>query len=257
MSLENFFQRAEEISDILLNLTKDVARHTKLFQKAARVGALNDLSARLRAAEDAVDKLRHGLTDASNHLKADGKRAWNSDSYSEELCTTAKKSHVKIHRQDDYLYCYPALIRVLPEEPAVVINRAKEKRVRPSVLLLRLKKLQEMPTRFRPQAFLKSIEAAYKVVGARKGSKGGVVKLADIYNVLTLLPGQKSEYSRHEFARDLYLLDCHLAEAVDGRRVQLHPARGGERTNQILVTVSKEADLLRYYGISFKRSPGS
>ena len=36
---------------------------------------------------------------------------------------------------------------------------------------------------------------------------GKVIKLLDIYQLLTLLPGQSKEYTKEEFARDIYLLD--------------------------------------------------
>src|SRR2546422_5846193 len=105
----------------------------------------------------------------------------------------------------------PALIRVSPNEKAVFIDKKRENCIRPSVLVSRLKELQRKPPRFRPEAFLAALFETYSDVVARRGKEdllqtAPVVPLVDIYELLTRLPGQSREYSKQEFARDIYLL---------------------------------------------------
>src|SRR5437762_14062541 len=96
---------------------------------------------------------------------------------------------VAMFEQDDQLYCYPSLVRVLPAERAVLIDRTRERRLRPSVLMAHLRDLQGRPPKFRPEVFLESLLKAYNVLSARSG-RGGAQRLVDVYDLLTLLPGQ-------------------------------------------------------------------
>ena len=63
-----------------------------------------------------------------------------------------------------------------------------------------------------------------------------------IYELLTLQPGAAREYSRQEFARDLYLLDqSGVATVRSGATVSFHAARGNEAsTNSSFLTVSSK-----------------
>ena len=65
--------------------------------------------------------------------------------------------------------------------------------------------------------------AAYELVVAAKDLRPGVpAKLVDVHRVLTLLPGAARDYTRQEFARDLYLLDqSGIVNTKDGRRMTL------------------------------------
>ena len=73
----------------------------------------------------------------------------------------------------------------------------------------------------------------------------------DIWAVLTLLPGQGGEYTRPEFARDLYLLDQRgTRQAKDGRGLRWH-ASSGTRAAGVLTTVARTGQQQRYWGVSF------
>ena len=92
---------------------------------------------------------------------------------------------------------------------------------------------------------------------AHAGKKpDAVVRLTDIWTVLTLLPGQAREYTRPEFARDLYLLDQSGVRATrDGRALRWH-ASSGTRTSGVLTTVARTGQQQRYWGVSFSaRAP--
>src|SRR5437879_1747459 len=59
--------------------------------------------------------------------------------------------------------------------------------------------------------------------------RGIAERLVDIYGLLTLLPGQTREYSRQEFARDIYLLDRSGLTVTRDEQVVSFPASTGTR----------------------------
>jgi hypothetical protein len=81
---------------------------------------------------------------------------------------------------------------------------------------------QARPARFKPEPFLASPLAAYELVVAQRGrAYDATVAPGDVWSVLTLLPGRGREYTRQEFARDLYLLDQSGVTQVKGRTMSL------------------------------------
>ena len=175
-----------------------------------------------------------------------------------ELLATAAQSGVRIHERDERLYCYPSLIRLLPNDRAVVIDKTRERRLRPSVLARHLQEIQNKPVRFKSEAFLESLHDAYstavKTRGKERREASAIVPLVEIYNLLTLLPGQSKEYARPEFARDLYLLDQSGVITIrSGATVSFHAARGNEAASKVIQIVTKDGQAKTYYGISFTR----
>ncbi|MEJ7772853.1 MAG: hypothetical protein WKF51_13200 [Geodermatophilaceae bacterium] len=70
---------------------------------------------------------------------------------------------------------------------AVEIDRRRERRLRPSVLVDVLGKAQQAGPRFKPAPFLASLAAAHDLVVAKQDKSGGtVVKLVDVYGVRAL-----------------------------------------------------------------------
>ena len=134
----------------------------------------------------------------------------------------------------------------------IEVDRRRERRLRPSVLIALLAATQQRPPRFRADQFLESVVGGYDLVVARAAKKSDTVaRLADIWAVLTLLPGQAREYTRPEFARDLYLLDqSGVRQTRDGRTLRWH-ASSGTRTGGVLTTVARTGQQQRYWGVSF------
>jgi hypothetical protein len=181
-----------------------------------------------------------------------------SGGYTRELLATAQRLGLAIFEEDDRLYCYPSLVRVLPGERALLIDRARERRLRPSRVVEQLRGLHERPPRFKPADFLASLFNAYRVLAQRHGSDalegGPVERLTQVYELLTLLPGQSREYSRQEFARDLYLLDrSGLTETKDGFVVSFPASTGTKSTTGVVTAITESGQERRYWGIAFSR----
>jgi hypothetical protein len=121
------------------------------------------------------------------------------------------------------------------------------------VLVAALKRAQERGPRFKAETFLDSLRAAYELVVASEGKRAdAVVRLVDIWAVLTMLPGQRAQYSKQEFARDLYLLDqTGITSTARSPRTLLWSASTGTKGSGTLVTVARNGQQQRYWGVSF------
>jgi hypothetical protein len=181
-----------------------------------------------------------------------------SGAYTRELLETARRMHLEIFEQDDRLYCYPSLVRVLPAERTVLIDRTRERRLRPSLVVEHLRALHERPARFKSSDFLESLFNAYRVLVQRRGpgalERGPVEQLAEVYELLTLLPGQSREYSRQEFARDIYLLDrSGVTSTRDGFVVSFPASTGTKSGRGVITAITESGQERRYWGIAFSR----
>jgi hypothetical protein len=232
----------------------------KRVRAAAQVGDLKDLRPALAAAEQALAALRQQFANARAGWDFDEDAYFANGLFPRELLDTAARLNVRIYEQDDRLYSYPALIRVVPADRAVLIDKTRERRLRPTFLVNRLKDLQRRPPRFRPDAFLEALFAAYTTVVAQRrkapfgrgAGDGPVVRLLEIYDLLTLLPGQAKEYSRQEFARDIYLLDQSGATATrKGYRVRFPASTGTRSPSSTVRVITQDGQEKVYYGIAF------
>lgn len=259
--LEDVLAKAEADADAALKAAAAVTSALKRFRVAAQVGKLRDLRQAIGASEQALTTLQQQFANARDGYDFDEDRYFADGSYPRELLDTAARMSLRIFELDDRLYCYPALIRVLPNDQAVLIDKVRERRLRPSVLVTHLRELQRKPPRFKPEAFLETLFSAYGVLGATRGKgffgDGPVEKLVDIYNLLTLLPGQSKEYSMQEFARDIYLLDRSGVTATRKGPVVSFPASTGtRRPASSLKIVSEHGEEKVYYGIAFSTDRG-
>jgi hypothetical protein len=135
----------------------------------------------------------------------------------------------------------------------VEIDKVRDRRLRPSVLARHLLALQHRPPRFKAEVFLASLRTAYDhVVASTGGESDSVVRFVDVWGVLTLLPGQAKEYSKQEFARDLYLLD-QSGFTTTGRdeRSLRWSASTGTKGAGVLTTVARSGQQQVYWGVSF------
>lgn len=159
-----------------------------------------------------------------------------------------------MYEEDERLLCYPSLIRVVPGDAAVEVDRRRERQLRPSVLVAALAAAQDRPPRFKAEPFLESLAGAYELLAARDGKPDPVLRLDAVWGVLTLLPGQARDYTRPEFARDLYLLDQSAVTTTrTGRTLRWH-ASTGTRGAGVLTTVARSGQQQRYWGVSFTPS---
>lgn len=254
-SFEKALAKTESEAEATLKTATAAVNSLKKFRAAVQNGNLRDLPKTIEVAEQAISILRQQFTKAKESWDFDEGTYLSSRAFVSEILEAAKQIGVNIFEQDERLYCYPFLIRILAKECAIQIDKGRERRLRPAVLAKHLKKLQDKPVRFNSKALLESLFLVYsKIIGKDGQDTGRLVGLGEIYELLTSLPRQSREYSRKEFARDLYLLDVSGVRITrNGCNVNLHPPTGRGRASQIFSTVTSEGQVKRYSGISFTK----
>ncbi len=257
MSLEQALARTERDVDAALRAGLAVVSALKRLLATARTGNLRDLPKALGTADNAVLALSQQFTNAKDGWNFDATGYLSEKPFLDEIVQEGSALDVRIFEQDGRLYCYPVLVRVLPNDKCVQIDKAREARLRPSVLAKRLKDLQSKPTRFRPQAFLECLYSAYLLAVAKRKQlsleAAASVALVGIYKLLTLLPGQSKDYSVQEFGRDIYLLDkSGITKTSDGHRVSF-PASTGTRDAKAMRVITESGQQKKYFAVAFAR----
>ena len=257
-TLEQALGKTEADAAATLKAAGAAMASLRKLRSAAKVGNLRELQLSIEAAENTLVALRQQFANAKEGWTFDEERYFADGLYAKEVIAIAERSGVSIFERDERLYCYPALVRVSPNDRAVFIDRRREACVRPSVLVARLQQLQRKPPRFRPEPFLAALLEAYSKIVAMRGKDllqmAPVVPLVEIYELLTMLPGQTKEYSKQEFARDIHILHrsgCNTTRS--GAKVSFPISRGVQ--GKILTVVDETGEEKRYYGICFNTPP--
>jgi hypothetical protein len=252
-SFETMLSVAERDIDAALREANATVRELKKALAAARTGQIRDLRKALAAAGAAAAELAADTGALPDTLDLDEQEYLSSGAYVKELLAAAEDRGLTIVEEDKLLLCYPSLLRVLPTDAAIEIDKVRERRLRPSVLIATLAGAQERDVRFKADTFLDSLRGAYELLSSAGDKRAdAVVRLLDIWSVLTMLPGQRAQYSKQEFARDLYLLDrsgvTHTARSPRSLRWSASTGTKGAGT---LVTVAPSGQQQRYWGVWF------
>jgi hypothetical protein len=253
IGLEQALARAETDLEAAGRLAGGLTRELKRARAAAATGQVRELRRSLAG----VVSLARELADRAQAVEAaydvDEGELLASGSYAKELLAAAADADLAMFEEDERLLCYPSIVRLLPGDLALEVDRKRVRGLRPSAVVAALQRAQQAGPRFKPEPFLASLTSAYDLVVASQGkTTGAVVRLLDIHAVLTLLPGQARDYTRPEFARDLYLLDqTGVTTGPGGRRLRW-AASTGTRQAGVLTTVAKSGQQQRYWGIAFE-----
>ena len=258
-SLEQALAEIEAQAGDLVKTTKHVMASYKKIKEAAKVGDLVKLRKLLDEGKAATLGLGCDFVKTQEQLNFDEASYLAGKDFRQELLTTAQQMGVNLYEHDGILFSYPVLLKILHNERAVSIDRVRESRLRPSVLVKRLKEVQNKPLRFKPKSFLEMLYTAYSIVVAGRGKhligKGTVIPLLELYQLLTLLPWQASEYTRQEFGRDVYLLDK-IGEITtkNSHRANFHASTGVRDVSKTLTVIAQGGREKTYYGISFVKT---
>jgi hypothetical protein len=249
---ESALGAAQGGAETALKSAGGVTRELRKARAAAVSGQVRELRRALSAAAELADDLSAAVREVRASYDLDEGSYLGSGEYAKELLAMAAERGLAMFEEDDRLLCYPSIVRIVPGDSVIEIDRRRERRLRPSVLIGLLSAAQQRPPRFRAEQFIESLAGGYALVVARANAKpDAVVRLVDVWSVLTLLPGQGKEYTRPEFARDLYLLDQSGARTTkDGRALRWH-ASSGTRAAGLLTTVARTGQQQRYWGVSF------
>lgn len=249
--LEAALDATQERVDAALRCAAIVSRELKKARTGAVNGQVRDLRKALSAAVAASEELSDAAQEARASWTLEENAYLSSGDYTAELLAEAETQGVAMFEEDDRLLCYPSLLRVLPADAAIEVDRRRERRLRPSVVVAALAAAQSRPPRFKAEPFLESLVTAYALLATEQDKPDPVLRLDAVWSVLTLLPGQAREYSKPEFARDLYQLDHSGVTSTRGGRTLRWHASSGTRGSGVLTTVAKTGQQQRYWGVSF------
>jgi hypothetical protein len=166
------------------------------------------------------------------------------------LLAHAERAGLAIFDQEGVLSSYPSLVRTLPRQQAVSIDRKPHRQVRPSHLVTHLKELQNREPKLSIERFAEMLHAAYRLLAPEPGA---MVRLMEIHHALTLLPGSARDYGVQEFARDVYLLDRSGHDRTkSGAQIRLSAGATSARDRRnLLLVVTRDGVEKSYYGIEF------
>lgn len=224
------------------------------MQKAAQQGDIGKLR---RAAE------RLGLvSDAARQDVANARNAWPftegeerdylANDYVKELQDEASRAGLKIYERDSNLLAFPSVVKLMPSELAVRIDKKRIPTIRPGYLVRLLLANQKKKPRQSADKFIECLYETYKIITA--GDRAfPVVKLSQVYRMLTLLPGSKNDYTKSDFALDLFTLDrSGLGSTSSGAMISL-PASTGTRGGggDLFTFVAPDGEVKTYFGLRF------
>jgi hypothetical protein len=263
-TFEEAFAAVEQQAADALTSAAQLVKHLKQLQKAAREGRVTtlkrtgeELPARLAEVSAAVE-----LAAGSWPLGDEEETRYLSDDFAAELRLLASERDLTIRDHDGQLIAHPSVVRILAGERAVRIDKKKVTTIRPSHLVEVLRKEQARPARFRPERFLEALHEVYQVLARAEASPaaGPVIQLNGVYRLLTSLPGSNRDYSRTDFARDLYRIDTTADDGVrttkKGHRISFHASAGARSSRNLFTFVGPDGTEVKYYAIRFSENPG-
>jgi hypothetical protein len=219
---------------------------------AVKVGRVADIERSLGAVSQRLDEAKAAAGALTTGLNFDAKSYLADGRFTKDLKEAAGEKGLRLFESNGRIYCFPLLLRVDAGELAVKIGRSLERRIRPRELAGLLARAQQRPQRFHEAQFLEMLYRAWRrLVGAAwQGSSGPVAGLADIHEVLTLLPG--TDYPVEEFARDLLLLDRRPdLRTRDGCRFELPASTLSRGRMRRILAYDEQGQERAYIGIRF------
>ncbi len=204
--------------DQLASLERQAAqtlRAAKRLRKAAQEGAVATFASAIAELQDNAAKLQAAAGQATTAPDIDLAACFASGAFLDELSRAAAAAGVTLVRRDGRISVYPLALRLEARAQAVRIGRKLERRIRPTFLASHLRALQQRPNRFNARSVLDRLFRAYVVLAAarvpdwqpNRPGDGPLVPLADLHDLLTLMPAAAADYPLEEFLLDLLRLD--------------------------------------------------
>ena len=253
MEFEQGFAETQRAAQAVERAAKDILRVAKQMEKAAQEGDIKKLRKAAAGVGTAIEIAGQvGLNARSAWpFSEDQEQLYLELKYAPEFLASAKTAGLTVHERDERLIAFPSILRILPSERAVKVDRKKVYGLRPSHLTDTLLKNQKRGPRTKSQPFLEDLYRAYKLL--TRDRVGTATKLMDVYQAFTLQSGSAAEYGKAEFARDLFMLDASgISRTRSGANVSLTgapSAKGAERDR--ISFVAPDGELKTYYGLQF------
>ena len=261
ISFEQAFSDTERAADSTLKSAADLMRQVRALKKASQTGNIAAVRRSQDRLDDALNALRQEVANASSSwiFEEEEEKHHLDDQYAAELRRAAEEVGLDIYERDELLISYPSIVRILPGDRAVRIDRKKVSTIRPSHLAGLLLDNQKKSSSFTANRFLESLYNVYSDIVSEESSgrmvegSGRVVPLARIYRLFTSLPGSSREYDRTDFARDLYILDSDGPRRTRSGAIVDFPTSAGarRRSSDLFSFIGPDGQSVEYYGLRF------
>ena len=263
ISFEQACSDTEGIAETTRKSAGGVVSQARALAKAARTGNVAGIRRSQEKLSEALEALQKEVANASScwPFSDEEEQEIFESQFAGALKAAATERQLKIHERDGMLISFPSIVRILPADRAVRVDRKKISTVRPSFLVDLLLANQKKSSGFSSKRFLESLHAVYEDIVSetatdRSPASGGrVVPLARVYRLMTALPGSTREYARSDFARDLYMLDSNGPRLTRGGAAVSFPSSTGarRRSSDLFSFIGPNGDIAEYYGIRFSK----
>ena len=144
MTFEQGFAVAEQAAGVAGKVAVTLTSAAKQMQKAAAEGDLFKMKKSAERMAALVESMRQEVVNAKTAwpFELEDEETYLRDSYAEEVIATAKAANLFIQRRDEGLIAFPSILRILPAERAIKINRKKTQALRPSRVVKTLRDIQ-------------------------------------------------------------------------------------------------------------------
>jgi hypothetical protein len=237
---QNIGKAAKQLERAAMRLRRAIADgdHTRARSATAE---LHDSFTVLQSATRAVDDL----------WPLDDERVtkYLETQFRDDLIRAAHAEGVQISELDDRLAAFPILIQIQPAQRSIRIDRKRVTTLRPSRVVEQVASSRKA-SGSKPAQFIELLLRVYQRVA--DPSKAGAT-LEDIYELLTIHPESRKNYSRADFARDVFLLDTSQVDrAKSGARVRFVGATGVKGGKGFVVVPPDGGMPKHYYGVHFE-----
>jgi hypothetical protein len=259
-TFEQGFERAARGAASVAKVGTQLTGAAREMQKAAAEGDIVKIRKALIRLGAATDMARQELANAKGAwpFSDEAQQEYMSSRYSAELISEAANIGLRLYERDGHLLAYPSVIRVLPSDLAVRIDKKKVTAIRPSHLAKALLANQSKKPEYSAEKVVEGFESAYNLI-VPPDRRGAVAKLTEIYQSLTLRPGSARDYDKSDFARDVFLVDqSGVLHTRAGSRIAFPAStatRGGK--SDLITFVAPSGEITTYYGIRFTQDDRS
>ena len=161
--LEQAFADVEDAAGAALKSANELARLGKQLQKAAKEGNIAAIKRAQDRLGDALSPLSADVSAAAGSwtLTEADEEAHIRDGYADELREAAAARGLTLHERDGRLFASPSIVRILPSERAVRIDRKQDSAIRPSHLAQLLTENQKRQVKYLVARFLEALYEVY------------------------------------------------------------------------------------------------
>ncbi len=264
-SLENALSATEEMAKLCLGILGRGHKTVKLIREAAALGELTELSrTKAKLAELSKDLIKamddiHAIWPWSTDSEEE---EWLASNFMQELAAEGNANSVPMHRYGKNYSAFPAIMAFDAGSRTLRIDRKRIKSIRPSILVSEIIKARSAKPRFRPDQFIEFLYSGYTCAVGVQVLKSGqmnheaVVRLAEVYALLTQLPGSSSDYPQSDFLRDLHQLDLSgIRTTQNGNFLHLSAATSTKSGSDVLTVVDDVGRTFSYFAIAFRQQP--